>query len=81
VDRNRIWQAHTPQAFPAEMVRKAYEALRDPTSATDDASVVEAAGEVVVMVESAPWNLKVTRPGDLPVAELLLAARRRDGEA
>lgn len=75
-DRSRIWHAQTPQGFPASVLRAA---LADPAlraRATDDASLVEAAGTPVRMVEGAPDNLKVTRPEDLPVAEVLLARRR-----
>ena len=78
-DRRRVWHAQTPQAFPADVLR---EALRDAdarAAATDDASLVEARGLEVVMVEGTPDNLKVTRPADLPVAELLLAQRSADG--
>lgn len=74
-DRDRVWHAQTPQGFPAEVLRAA---LADPelrSRATDDASLVEAAGTPVRMVEGSPENLKVTRPGDLPMAEFLLARR------
>ena len=40
--------------------------------ATDEASLVERGGGVVRVVRSVPENLKVTTPGDLHVAELLL---------
>lgn len=75
-ERSRVWHAQTPQGFPAGVLRAA---LADPEAragATDDAALVEAAGVPVVMVEGAPDNLKVTRPEDLPVAEVLLARRR-----
>jgi 2-C-methyl-D-erythritol 4-phosphate cytidylyltransferase len=75
-DRTRVWHAQTPQAFPAEVLRKV---LLDPetrATATDDASLVEGTGLPVMMVEGTPDNLKVTRPEDLPVAELHLARRR-----
>ena len=52
------------------------EALR--SRATDDASLVEAAGTAVFMVPGSSDNMKVTRPGDLPTAELLLAGRREE---
>ncbi len=76
-DRSRVWHAQTPQGFPARVLR---DALGNPTlraQATDDASLVEAAGLRVRMVEGSADNLKVTRPEDLPIAELLLS--RRDG--
>ena len=77
-DRERIWHAQTPQAFPARVLRDALadEALR--SRATDDASLVEAAGTAVFMVPGSSDNMKVTRPGDLPTAELLLAGRREE---
>lgn len=74
--RARIWHAQTPQAFPAALLRRA---LADPEGrarATDDASLVEAAGGSVVMVEGNADNIKVTRPDDLPLAEFLLARRQ-----
>jgi 2-C-methyl-D-erythritol 4-phosphate cytidylyltransferase len=39
--------------------------------ATDDASLVEAAGGRVVVVDGDPTNIKVTTPIDLTLAELL----------
>jgi tRNA threonylcarbamoyl adenosine modification protein (Sua5/YciO/YrdC/YwlC family) len=75
--RARLWHAQTPQVFPAALLREAYEALGDDPAAevTDDASVVEGAGGTVVVVESPPSNLKVTRPGDLPLAAFHLGRR------
>lgn len=71
--RDGLWHAQTPQGFSAPLLRAALEALEaDPRGAerlTDDAMVVAAAGGTVRMVLGAPRNLKVTRPGDLPLAE------------
>jgi 2-C-methyl-D-erythritol 4-phosphate cytidylyltransferase len=73
-DRTSLWHAHTPQVFPASMLRQAYE--RGDVSATDDAALVEAAGARVVMVDDGGLNPKVTRRDDVAVAEALLAVRR-----
>ena len=70
-DRSRIWHAQTPQAFPAELLRRAYAAW-DGREVTDDGELVEMAGGTVVMVEGSTTNLKVTRPEDLAVAEAFL---------
>lgn len=78
-DRSRLWHAQTPQGFPADVLRTALSDARARAQATDDAALVEAAGVPVVMVEGAPDNLKVTRPEDLPIAELLLARRAGRG--
>ena len=71
-DRGRIWHAQTPQAFPADLLRRAYAAW-DGSEATDDATLVERVGGTVVVVEGSPMNLKVTRPEDVVVAEALMA--------
>ncbi|HET8618579.1 MAG TPA: 2-C-methyl-D-erythritol 4-phosphate cytidylyltransferase, partial [Acidimicrobiales bacterium] len=62
----------TPQAFRAASLRAAHAAGGE---ATDDASLVEAAGGKVVVVDGSPLNLKITNPHDLAVAEALLRAR------
>ena len=74
VDRSRLWQAQTPQGFPRELVLEVYRrAEEDGVSATDDAALVERYGGRVVVVEGDARNLKITRPEDLRLAELLLA--------
>lgn len=75
-DRGSLWHAQTPQAFPADVLRRAYEG--DLSEATDDASLVERLGIPVRMVEGDAWSLKVTRPIDLLIAEALLRAARRE---
>lgn len=75
--RARLWHAHTPQVFPAHVLRRAYENAAAAT--TDDAGLVEALGMPVRMVDEGAANLKITRPEDLPLAEVLL--RMRTAEA
>jgi len=70
LDRSKLWSVQTPQAFRAEILRRALEG--DVTSATDDASLVEALGGVVRIVEAPPSNFKITWPEDLARAEALL---------
>jgi 2-C-methyl-D-erythritol 4-phosphate cytidylyltransferase len=75
VDRTALWRAQTPQAFPRGMIVGAYRrAAADGITATDDAALVERYGGRVVVVEGDVRNLKITRPEDLLLAELLLAA-------
>lgn len=76
-DRSDLWRAQTPQAFPMTELLGAYrQAAARGMEATDDAGVFTARGGRVRMVEGSPWNLKVTHPGDLPVAERLLDLQR-----
>lgn len=74
VDRAPLRAVQTPQAFRADLLRRAYAApYRD--SFTDDASVMEAAGFTdIVMTPGTPSNIKVTHPMDLAVAEALVAS-------
>ena len=72
VDRDGLVAVQTPQAFRAAALRAAH---GGGSEATDDASLVEAAGGMVVVVDGSPANVKITRPADLVVAEALLRAR------
>jgi 2-C-methyl-D-erythritol 4-phosphate cytidylyltransferase len=73
LDRSALWAVQTPQAFRAEVLRRALE-VDDETlaAATDDASLVEASGGIVRLVEAPAENLKVTTAADLRLAEALL---------
>jgi 2-C-methyl-D-erythritol 4-phosphate cytidylyltransferase len=76
LDRSSLWAIQTPQAFRADALREALQAEEALlAAATDDASLVEAAGGSVCVVEAPLENLKVTRPLDLELAEGLLRAR------
>ena len=72
LDRSRLVAVQTPQAFRAQMLRKVHAGGGD---ATDDASLVEAAGGRVVLVEAPAGNLKITSPLDLVVATALAGVR------
>jgi 2-C-methyl-D-erythritol 4-phosphate cytidylyltransferase len=72
--RDRIWHAQTPQLFPRDLLVRAYEeALREGIHDTDDSALVERIGGEVIMVPGSPQNIKVTRPEDIRLAELLLS--------
>ena len=67
IERDGVITVQTPQGFAAEVLRRAH---ADGGEASDDATLVEAAGVTVVVVEGEPANLKVTRPIDLALAVL-----------
>jgi 2-C-methyl-D-erythritol 4-phosphate cytidylyltransferase len=69
LDRSKLVAVQTPQAFRADMIRRAHEGEPE---ATDDSALVEAIGGSVVIVEGQPDNFKITTPTDLKVAGLLL---------
>lgn len=73
IDRSTLRMVQTPQVFQAEALRKAYE---QPFSATftDDASVMEAAGHKVTLVDGERENIKITTPSDMLIAEAIINA-------
>lgn len=70
VDRNAYKLVQTPQVFSLSLLRKAYAQPYVPAF-TDDASVVEALGHPVTLVQGNRENIKITTPFDLVVAEAL----------
>jgi 2-C-methyl-D-erythritol 4-phosphate cytidylyltransferase len=72
IDRDELVAVQTPQAFRAAALRRAHAGGAE---ATDDATLVEASGGKVVVVDGSPTNVKITHPTDLAVAEALLRAR------
>jgi 2-C-methyl-D-erythritol 4-phosphate cytidylyltransferase len=76
VPRRGLWRAQTPQGFPRAALEESYRHWlenRNNLDATDDASVVEAAGFTVELVLDRTTNLKVTTPEDFWLAEALAA--------
>lgn len=75
--RESLRRALTPQCFRYELLRRAYErALADGLDATDDSSLVELLGAPVAAVEGDARNIKLTRPEDFALAEILLGEKR-----
>lgn len=76
VERAGLVAVQTPQGFRRELLLAGYaEAARRGVDLPDDAAAVLLLGHPVAAVPGDPWNLKVTWPADLRVAELALAAR------
>ena len=73
VPRDAYRLVQTPQTFLASLLRRAYD---QPfcEAFTDDASVVEALGHAVHLVEGNRENIKLTTPYDLIVAKALVEA-------
>jgi 2-C-methyl-D-erythritol 4-phosphate cytidylyltransferase len=71
IDRNKIRIIQTPQTFRSEILLTAFKQEYD-AGFTDEATVVEAAGTPVFLIDGEYNNLKVTRPLDLYIAEKLL---------
>ncbi|HYG80932.1 MAG TPA: 2-C-methyl-D-erythritol 4-phosphate cytidylyltransferase [Pyrinomonadaceae bacterium] len=73
LERTRLRRALTPQCFRYELLRRAYEQRPElVATATDDSSLVEALGATVSIVEGDARNIKITRPEDIALGEILL---------
>lgn len=70
VDRTEYCLIQTPQTFKLSLIREAYGMLHD-KSMSDDASMLEARGEKIHLIEGDYRNIKITTPEDLKVAEAL----------
>lgn len=74
VNRDLMRIIQTPQTFRTEVVIPAFEQPYN-TAFTDEATVVEAAGIDIYLVEGEKSNIKVTTPEDMIVAEALMGAK------
>jgi len=75
VDRTRLVAVQTPQGFPSGSICRAHSGGGE---ATDDATLVEADGGKVVLVDGDLDNIKITDPSDLDIARLLVQRRQEN---
>jgi 2-C-methyl-D-erythritol 4-phosphate cytidylyltransferase len=82
IPRERVVLAQTPQVFESALLREAFaRAAADGFTASDEAALVERLGHNVHVVLGSERNLKITRPGDLEIAEFYLSRERMAAEA
>ncbi len=77
VDRENLWRAQTPQAFPFRAILQAH-AHHAGENFTDDAALARHHGLKVVIVDGDEDNFKITTPADMQRAERLLLSRHND---
>ena len=70
-DRMKIKLVQTPQTFHSKILLDAYK-IDYKDKFTDDASVVEAFGLKVNLIDGEETNIKITRPVDLALAEKII---------
>ncbi|MES2703661.1 MAG: 2-C-methyl-D-erythritol 4-phosphate cytidylyltransferase [Bacteroidota bacterium] len=75
IDRDKLRIIQTPQTFRTNIILPAFRQEYD-TAFTDEATVVEAHGTKVYLVDGTRDNIKVTTPEDMVIAETLLSARK-----
>lgn len=77
VDRSKYCLIQTPQCFQLSLLRKGY-AQEYKYTFTDDASVVEASGNAIHLVDGNVDNFKLTTRVDMIVAEAMLKEKMGD---
>lgn len=80
IPRERVVLAQTPQVFRSSLLIQAFaQARQDGVTASDEAGLVERTGHDVHVVVGSDRNLKITRPGDMELAEFYLRQERAAG--
>lgn len=78
IPREHIVQAQTPQGFRYGLLSPIFNQARiEGFQGTDEASLLERAGEAVHVVMGSAQNFKITTPADLELAEFMLSRERR----
>jgi len=73
IPRNNLWLAQTPQGFKYNLIKSAFQNAYDKKlNGTDESSFVESLGIKPTIVEGSTYNLKITKPEDLKLAEFYL---------
>jgi 2-C-methyl-D-erythritol 4-phosphate cytidylyltransferase len=76
VSRDGLYAMQTPQIFARELLERAYAGVAtNNLTVTDEVSAVEHLGAKVVLVPNDEWNVKITYPRDLFLAQAALARR------
>lgn len=77
IDRGSLLAVQTPQTFRSNIILPAFQQAYS-EAFTDEATVAEAAGHKVFMIEGEKENIKITLPADLVIAERLLGSAYPD---
>ena len=76
IARDNLYAMQTPQIFARDLLERAYLAVAaKKLSVTDEVSAVEHLGEKVLLVPNDDWNVKITFPRDLLLAQAAIARR------
>lgn len=71
IDRSKLYNTQTPQAFKYEWILSAHEKLKG-QNFTDDAGMLEALGYDVYIVDGSYKNIKITTQSDIELAAIFL---------
>ena len=71
IDRSKLYNTQTPQAFEYTLIKKAHDNHKD-QNFTDDAGMLEALGETVYILDGSYKNIKITTQFDIETAKIFL---------
>ena len=71
IDRSKLYNTQTPQAFRTDIIKQAHEKLKD-GNFTDDCSMLEELNIPVYIVNGSYTNIKITIKSDLDFAKLYI---------
>jgi 2-C-methyl-D-erythritol 4-phosphate cytidylyltransferase len=71
VDRSKFRVVQTPQTFKSSVLKTAFQ-TNEFEKYTDEASLVEASGKKIFLIEGEVTNFKITSPEDLTLAQNLI---------
>lgn len=71
IDRSKLYNTQTPQAFRSDIIKQAHEKLKD-GNFTDDCSMLEELNIPVYIVNGSYTNIKITIKSDLDFAKLYI---------
>ena len=78
VERTGLWAMQTPQVFSSGLILQAYATLMAKHEmVTDEVSAVQKLGKKIALLKNDDWNLKITFPHDLELAEHVLELRKK----
>ena len=71
IDRSKLYNTQTPQAFKYNLIKSAHEKLKG-QNFTDDAGMLETLGYDVYIVDGSYKNIKITTQSDIELAKIFL---------
>lgn len=78
VSRRNLWRMQTPQVLELEVLESLLQGVHEAGGTiTDEVSLLIRSGGKAKVVENADWNIKITYPRDLELAEMILERRGR----
>lgn len=71
IDRSKLYNTQTPQAFEYKLIKQAHEKLYG-QNFTDDAGMLEELGETVYILDGSYKNIKITTQNDIDIAKVYI---------